>query len=139
MFKISLYNINDLLIILGYIFAIIGFISTIYKAYINWRDIKVISWSESKKYTTVILKKMSSDSFLPDYIVGIGRSGAIVASMISGNIKVPDSKSNIPIIACDRFFKWSENGREEIENQIVNFNPLKNKKNKRDGRSETGA
>lgn len=120
--------LNNTLIYLGYFFAIIGFIGTVIKAYTNWRDLKAVSWAEAKKYVNKILKDMEKDNFVPEYIIGIGRSGAIVGSLISGNIKVEGSKSNVPIIACDRFFKWTENGREEIDDEIIDFSPLTDKK-----------
>lgn len=122
------FFIDYVLKYIGYVFAIVGFVGTIHKTYTNWRDLKVVSWKDVKKYTNILLKKMYVDGFVPDYIVGIGRSGAIIGALISGNIQIENKKANIPIIACDRFFEWTENGREEIDDNIIDFFPLKDKK-----------
>ena len=119
------FIVNVVLVYVGYAFALVGFAGTVYKAYSNWKNMKVISWDESKKYLKILLKRIETDRFVPDYIVGIGRSGAIVGALISGNMQDNDKPANVPIIACDRFFRWGENGREEIDDEIIDFSPLK--------------
>lgn len=123
-------TMKDILEWAGYILAAIGFGVTIYKTVEVWLNLKRFSWSEVDKYSKVLIKKMSKDFFVPDVIVGIGRGGAIVGSILSGNIVVPTCKKerNIPILGVDRLYEWQHGTRVEIDNKMVDFSPLAEKK-----------
>lgn len=82
-------SIKDILEWAGYVLVIIGFGATIYKTVEVWLNLKSFSWGDIDKYSKVLIKKISKDYFVPDIIVGIGRGGAIVGSILSGNIVVP--------------------------------------------------
>ena len=123
-------TMKDILEWAGYILAAIGFGVTIYKTVEVWLNLKRFSWSEVDKYSKVLIKKMSKDFFVPDVIVGIGRGGAIVGSILSGNIVVPtcNKERNIPILGVDRLYEWQHGTRVEIDNKMVDFSPLAEKK-----------
>lgn len=46
---------------------------------------KFVSWKEIEGYVTDVLRQVRRDKFDPDIIVGVGRGGMIVASMIAAN------------------------------------------------------
>lgn len=115
----------------GYLFAIIGFVATVYKSTQAWFSLKSFDWSEFDKISKKLIKKISRDNFYPDVIVTVGRGGAIVGAIISGNLPLPSSSSdkknrNIPIIGTDRFYKWIDGHRVEIPNETIDFSPLEN-------------
>ena len=112
---------------LGYLFALIGFAATIYKTIQVWVNLKILSWSDVDKYSKKIIKKIRNTGFKPDVIVTIGRGGAVLGAILSGNTSVhkdKNKKSNIPILGVDRMYKWENNCRHEIPNDMVSFNPL---------------
>jgi hypoxanthine phosphoribosyltransferase len=114
----------------GYIFAGLGFLATLYKTINIWLSYKNFSWNDVDKYSKTIIKKISNDAFIPDVIVGIGRGGSILASILSGNIIIPSQKKerNIPILGVDRIYKWQNGARVEVENKMIDFSPLSGKK-----------
>lgn len=122
-------TMKDMLEWAGYILAVVGFGATIYKTIEVWLSLKSFSWGDVDKYSKVIIKKISANYFVPDVIVGIGRGGAILGSILSGNIIVPSQKErNIPVLVVDRLYEWQHGTRVEIENKMVDFSPLAGKK-----------
>lgn len=123
-------SMKDILEWAGYVLAVIGFGATIYKTIEVWLNLKSFSWGDVDKYSKVLIKKISKDYFVPDTIVGIGRGGAIIGSILSGNIVVPSNQKgkNISILGVDRLYEWQHGTRVEIENTMVDFSPLKGKK-----------
>lgn len=115
---------------LGYIFAAIGFAASVFKAYKAWRSIHRLTWNDTDKQTKKLIKKIVADNYHPDIIVTIGRGGAIIGSILSGNLPSPNDKKsrNIPILGVDRLYKWEDGHRVEIENNLVKFSPLKGQK-----------
>ena len=113
---------------ISYFFAVIGFIGTVYKTVSIWKSMKYISWNAVKKYIRKILKLIENDGFAPEIIVTVGRSGAIVGSMISGNLSKANESANIPILGCDRYFAWVNNVRVNIENNLIDFKLLSDKR-----------
>ena len=63
-----------------------------------WRNRvpKRISWRKTEKAVLDIIHDMRQDNWIPDVVIGIGRSGAILGGMIPGNM------GNIPIALRDR-------------------------------------
>ncbi len=123
-------TMKDILEWAGYFLAVVGFGATIYKTVEVWLSLKTFSWSDVDKYTKVLIKKIAKDYFVPDVIVGIGRGGAIIGSILSGNITVPSNQKerNIPVLGVDRLYEWQHGTRVEIENKMVDFSPLAGKK-----------
>jgi hypothetical protein len=65
---------------LGYVFAIIGFIGTVWKTIKIWMSQKTFSWKDFDRQVKSIIKQMRKDGFYPDIIVSIGRGGAIIGT-----------------------------------------------------------
>jgi hypothetical protein len=96
---------------LGYAFAIIGFIGTVWKTINIWMSQKTFSWKDFDRQVKSIIRQMRKDGFYLDIIVSIGRGGAIVGATISGNLhhrkrKAPKDSENITILGCDRIYEW---------------------------------
>src|SRR5690606_18204271 len=74
--------------------------------------------------------KMEADFYIPDVVVSIGRGGAIIGSLLSGNLRVPSHQKerNIPFLGIDRIYEWKEGKRIEVKNKMVDYAPLKGKK-----------
>ena len=117
---------------IGYMFAFIGFFSTIYKSLQTYLSLHSFTWRDFDKYSKLLIKKIHNDRFYPDIIVTIGRGGSILGSVISGNLCKDESLTerinNIPVLGCDRVYEWNEGKRSEIPNRAVDFSSLKNKK-----------
>lgn len=118
---------------LGYLFAIIGFFATVYKSIQPWLSIHKFSWREFDKYVKKLIDKIDDDNYIPDVIVTIGRGGAVLGAVLSGNLarhgKCPEkSKRNIPLLGTDRIYEWDDGQRHEIPNKMVDFSPLRGKK-----------
>jgi len=121
--------LKDIIEWIGYILAFIGFLATVFKTAQVWLSLKRFSWNDVDKYSKVIIKKIANDYFVPDVIVGIGRGGAIVGSILSGNISTPTHKvRNIPFLGVDRLYEWQNGERVEVKNEMINLSPLVGKK-----------
>ncbi len=114
--------------ITGYVLAFIGFLATLYKTVEVWLNLRSFSWSEIDKLTKKLVRQMGDDMFVPDVIVGIGRGGSILGALLSGNLRVPDKKRNIPLLGVDRIYEWRDGERIEVENKMIDFAPLKGKR-----------
>ncbi len=121
-------GIKEILDILGYILAIIGFLATLFKTIDIWINFRSFKWKEVDKLTKNLIKQISDDMFVPDIIVGIGRGGSILGALFSGNLHVPDKKKNITLLGIDRIYEWHNGERIEIKNKMIDLSPLKNKK-----------
>lgn len=120
---------KDIIDWLSYAFAVIGFLATAYQSIRAWLNFKRFSWTDLDKYTKKIIKVVSDDKFVPDVIVTIGRGGAIVGSILSGNLPhYGRKKCNITILGVDRLYEWVNGQRIEIDNKMIDFSPLKGKK-----------
>lgn len=103
------------------LFGIIGLIATILKVYSVWVNIRVLEWKSLEKYTKKVIKSMAKENYEPDMIVGIGRGGAILASLLSGNMVRKNTKKNITIYCIDRIYKWEDDHRTEVENPYIQY------------------
>lgn len=130
----SILIIRDILLLLTYssffslvtmAFMILGMIeyykkNTIYRESEN-EDGKV-SWKSIEKHVLFLIRKLRERQYMPDLIVGIGRSGGVIASMISGNMGI------IPLCVIDRKYWW-ENGVRKMEIiSTLNSNFIQGKK-----------
>lgn len=118
--------LDTILELLGYIFIVIGLFASIYEAYKRWNNIDRLTWEDVDKATRKIINKISEDEYYPEVIVTIGRGGAIVGALISGNLPAPSGykNQNIPMLGLDRFYEWENGNRIEVGNKMVDFNPL---------------
>ena len=117
---------------IGYIFAIVGFCGTVWKTVQVWTSLKTFSWGDFDKYSKTLVKNIQADGFYPEIIVTIGRGGAIVGSVISGNLHRKNAEGgedskNIPILGCDRIYEWQSGQRIEVANKMVDLAPLNGK------------
>ena len=122
-----------LLTFVGYIFALVGFAATVYKSAQAWLSTRKLDWKDIDKHAKRMVKSIRADGFYPDVIVTIGRGGSILGSILSGNLHeaqmCPGSTMrNIPILGVDRLYEWRNGQRFEIENKMVEFSPLADKK-----------
>ena len=119
----------DILEWIGYLFASIGFGATVYKTVEVWLSLQRFSWDEVDKYSKRLIKQITDDHYSPDLIVTIGRGGAIVGAILSGNLpKLDKLLKNIPLLGVDRIYQWKDGQRLEVKNEMIDFKPLENKK-----------
>ena len=113
----------------GYAFAGIGFLATVWKAIESWRSVRRFSWSEFDRLARRMVKLIRADRYHPEVIVTIGRGGAILGSVLSGNLHISTKmdRRNIPIVGYDRLYQWDAGQRSEIPNRMVELAPLKGK------------
>ena len=78
-----------------------------------------------------LLRQIDKSGFHPDVIVCIGRGGAILGAILSGNLKNPDGiekKSNVTLLGVDRIYSWENGRRHEVANEMVDLAPLRGKR-----------
>lgn len=122
-------QLKDILEWIGYAFAAIGFGATAYKTVEVWLSLHRFSWSEVDRHTKKLIKNIGDDLYSPDMIVTIGRGGAIVGAILSGNLPKPDGRGhNIPLLGVDRIYAWENGQRVEVKNNMVDYGPLAGKK-----------
>lgn len=124
-----MFTLDFILEWLGYLFAFIGLLATIYKAIEKWINIHRLSWKDIDRYAKRIAKEIIKEKYNPDIIFTVGRGGAIFGSLLSGclhNSKIPNK--NTPIFGTDRVYEWEGNQRVGIKNTLINIKLLKNKK-----------
>ncbi len=59
----------------------------------------VLTWRGVTKGSKVLIKRINESDFAPDVIVGIGRGGAVIGTILSANL---DPNRVIPLIVIDR-------------------------------------
>ncbi len=121
-------NVIILLEILRYIFIFIGILASAYHAVKAWRSASVLTWRKVDRLVKKLIKSISQDNYYPDTIIAVGRGGAIIGSLLSGNLPKEFKESNIPIVCIDRFYKWEDGNRVELDINPVDYLFFKNKK-----------
>lgn len=119
---------SSLINLLTYVFTLIGLIASIYHAYKAWRSTNVLTWNKLDRQARKLIKKISCDDFIPDIIVTIGRGGAIIGAILSGNLAKKANESNIPFMGLERFYRWENGNRVEIDNNLLHYSTLKDRK-----------
>ena len=85
--------------------AVIGIFTSLYSAIILILDrLGFYSWLGIQLRSKKLIRKIRNSGFIPDVIVGLGRSGAVLGGILAGNMGV------IPITVIDRTYEWS-NGK----------------------------
>ncbi len=119
---------------LSYIFAFIGLIATIKRTIHFWVRIKSFSWKDVDRLSKKLIEKIIHDGYCPEVIVGIGRGGAIVGAILSGNLKFKkennesEKKGHIHFLGVDRIYEWKNNVRFEVDNKMVSLDRLAGKR-----------
>jgi hypoxanthine phosphoribosyltransferase len=112
---------------LGYAFAAVGFLATVYKSIQVWANLNVLSWTDVDKLSKRVIKKIAASGFCPEVIVTIGRGGAVFGSILSGNLPgngCRPRESNVPILGVDRMYTWEDGQRIEVPNNLIDLGPL---------------
>ncbi|MGH2348245.1 MAG: hypothetical protein ACRDFT_02120 [bacterium] len=96
--------------IVGLLAAIIGIITGIHYLVqmLRRREFRKLSWRMVNRGVVTIIANLRRDNFIPDLVIGIGRSGAIFGGLIAGNM------GNIPLAVVDRKLHWDEKRRDII-------------------------
>lgn len=100
--------------IIGFIFAVIGALASIWFLYEKLFPLRRLSWRAAEKAAARMTDQMKRDGFSPTLIVGIGRGGAIMGSLISGCL------GHRPLLVVDRKYMWLEGRR--IDDMILHLN-----------------
>lgn len=111
-----------------YVLLGVGLAVTLYKTYNTIINFKSFSWRDVDAMSKRIINIMSNDMYIPDVIVGIGRGGAIVGALLSGNMAIPNKKQNIPLLGVDRIYEWRNGRRIELHNPMVELGALAGKR-----------
>lgn len=87
--------------------SILGGLTTIIAIYaaIRTRFFSKLNWRRTFTAATNLLNTIEQDSWKPQIIVGLGRSGAIWAGWLAGNL------GSLPVIVIDRQFRVDGNVR----------------------------
>lgn len=123
-------KIKDIIDWIGYILTGIGLIAAFAKSIEIWSRLKTFTWNDIDKCSKSIIKMIEKDNYFPDIIVGIGRGGSIIGSILSGNLPVKDPTKyrNTLFLGIDRMYDWKSGKRIEINNEVIDFSPLRGKK-----------
>jgi len=95
----------DLLTIIILILTVIGSLSTIFYVVDYLKKNKKLTWKDVEKASEKIFNEMAMEGFKPTLIIGIGRGGAIMGSLISGFF------GHIPLVVIDRKYTWIDGRR----------------------------
>jgi len=109
-------------LIVSFITGITGTV-LLYERISGWYN-KRITWKRILNGSKDIVTKVNKEAFIPDLIIGGGRAGSILASVVSGNLK----NSKTPLCSFDFTYEWNNKNREV---KLVNFphpDLIKNKK-----------
>lgn len=66
------------------------------------------TWFRMRRQCLVLIEKIRDAPYIPDLVVGLGRSGAILGGIIAGNLGV------LPIATVDREYRLSEGGARSV-------------------------
>ena len=65
----------------------------------------ILSWTDVVAGLKSIVSKVRASDFKPTRVVGIGRSGAIIAGIVAGNLELDDNRSQVPVDVCNRYHR----------------------------------
>jgi len=65
----------------------------------NWQNSRVDSFSAVERRGLDLLRQIKTDGFEPDFVLGLGRSGAFLGGWLAGNL------GSVPIEVIDRIHK----------------------------------
>jgi probable phosphoglycerate mutase len=98
---------NVILDILGFVFGAVGVFATAVFLYDRFFPFSTISWRYTEKTVVRMFNRMIQDEFSPTLLVGIGRGGAVLGSLLSGCF------GHKPLLVVDRKYVWLDNERSE--------------------------
>ena len=98
----------------GLISSIIGILTAIYYGWKTLVPPKRIRWKTASKVVSKIVDELIRDSYVPTLIFGIGRGGAVMGSLISGEL------GHKALCVIDRIYEW-EGGRR-VDDMIFRVN-----------------
>jgi hypoxanthine phosphoribosyltransferase len=103
----------SLSIIGGIIGGIVGIEYMVRRIIESLKSRKTVSWGKFVKLIRLTMQEMKEKQYIPDLIIGCGRGGGIMASVLSGNLGVPGGRKefHVPFITCDRIYTWEQGQR----------------------------
>lgn len=91
--------------ILAGIASIIGVALPLYVVFQQAKRRRGVSWSEAFRVAERVLTQIEHSDWRPDIVVGIGRSGAIWAGWMAGNL------GSLPVAVVDKKYSFDAAGR----------------------------
>ncbi len=107
--------LQEIAFYIGLISSIIGILTAIYYGWKTLAPPKRIGWKTTSKIVSKIVDELIRDSFIPSLIFGIGRGGAVMGSLISGEL------GHKPLCVIDRIYEWDGGRRTDDMLFRVNF------------------
>lgn len=77
------------------------------------RELRKLNWRDIRRGVLVIISRLRHDNFIPDLVIGVGRSGAILGGLIAGNM------GNLPLAVVDRKLQWDERKRDILLSEFT--------------------
>lgn len=71
------------------------------------------SWSNVASGVDHTINRLHSDEFVPEIVIGVGRSGAIYGALLAGNL------GNLPFEVLDRSFAHDQGNRNAVFHQHI--------------------
>lgn len=90
---------------IGFMIAIFGALASVWFFYDRLFPLRKFSWHSAEKAASNISNQMKQQGYSPTIIVGIGRGGAIMGSLISGCL------GHRPLLVIDRKYMWMDGRR----------------------------
>ncbi len=108
-------TLKNILIVVGVLASVLALLTYLFGQIGPFKILirRRASWGTVKKGILKICTWIQGGEFDPDAIIGIGRSGGIVASLVAGNLRLIPPRYIFGII--DRIFEWKEKGAIEIK------------------------
>lgn len=99
--------------IFAFILTAIGAVASLWFLYEKFVPYRRITWRRAEKLVDRMVEEMISDGFVPSFIVGIGRGGAILGALMAGRL------GHRPILAITADHHWGGGGRRD--DLAINF------------------
>src|SRR5436309_3389226 len=97
---------SSILSVVGFALTVIGALASIWFVAEKFGQYRRVSWRRAERLSTQITAQMISDGFVPTFIVGVARGGAIIGALVAGIL------GHRPIVAFTADHVW-KNGRRE--------------------------
>jgi hypoxanthine phosphoribosyltransferase len=82
----------------------------------------IVDFKKVEKLVPVLAEKLETEEFVPDVIIGLARSGLVVAAYLSQrldtNLKQPRKHERIPVVSLCKIQEYEKSGSQEFENSF---------------------
>lgn len=93
--------------IVAFVLTAIGAVASLWFLYEKFVPYRRVTWRRAERLVDRMVEEMISDGFVPSFIVGIGRGGAVLAALMAGRL------GHRPIMALTADHHWSGSGRRD--------------------------